>query len=109
MSVDWGGLLALAGPISICVALVVMALLSKRLGSVMRTPRYYLGFYVAAGLMAVSVLARLLNIGRGDALASTLGHDPVSVVLYIGLPSISITVGLVIAWRYWSWLLAERG
>jgi hypothetical protein len=109
MPVDWGGLFALIGPLSIAIAMTVMALLSKRLGSVMRTPRYYLGFYVAAGLMATSVLARLLNIGRGTDIADTLGQNPVSVLLYVGLPAIAITLGLVAAWRYWSWLLAERG
>jgi len=109
MSVDWGGLFALVGPVSVAVALLVMGLLSRRLGSVMRTPRYYMGFYVAAGLMAVSAGARLLNIGRGDALADHLDQDALAVILYVGLPSIAITLGLIIAWRYWSWLLAERG
>lgn len=109
MPVDWGGLGALIGPISIAVAMTVMARLSKRLGSVMRTPRYYMMFYLGAGLMAVSVLARLLNIGRGDAIADMLVHDPVAILLYVGLPAVAITLGLVAAWRYWSWLLAERG
>ncbi|MBZ0288283.1 MAG: hypothetical protein K8I30_11770, partial [Anaerolineae bacterium] len=95
--------------ISIAIAMTVMALLSKRLGSVMRTPRYYMLFYIAAGLMAVSALARLLNIGRGTDIVGNLGQDPVSVLLYVGLPAIAITLGLVAAWRYWSWLLAERG
>jgi hypothetical protein len=59
--------------------------------------------------MATSVLARLLNIGRGEDIADTLGQNPVSVLFYVGLPAIAITLGLVAAWRYWSWLLAERG
>jgi hypothetical protein len=109
MTVDWGGLFALVGPIAIAVAMTVMGLLSRRLGSVMRTPRYYLIFFLAAGLMITSVVARLLNIGRGDEIARLLGQDAVSVMLYIGLPSIAITLALAAAWRYWSWLLAERG
>ena len=87
MPVDWRGLFALLGLVSIAIAMIVMALLSKRLGSVTQTPRYYLGFYVAAGLMAISILVRLLNIGRGDDIADTLGQDPVSVLLYVGLPA----------------------
>ena len=109
MSIDWGGLFALVGPISIAVALLVMGLLSRRLGSVMRTPRYYIGFFVAAALMFVSIVARLLNVGHGNDFADSLGQNPVSVILYVALPSIAITLGLVVAWRYWSWLLAERG
>jgi hypothetical protein len=109
MSIDWGGLFALVGPASVAIALVVMGLLSRRLGSVMRTPRYYVGFFIAAALMIVSVLARVLNVGHGDNFAALLGQNAVSVILYIGLPSIAITTGLIVAWRYWSWLLAERG
>jgi hypothetical protein len=109
MSLDWGGLLGLVGPISITIALIIMALLSRRLGSVMRTPRYYLGFYVAALLMSINVLARLLNIGYGENMADTLGHNPLLVLIYVGLPALAITLGLAVAWRYWSWLLAERG
>jgi hypothetical protein len=109
MSIDWGGLFALVGPASVAIALMVMGLLSRRLGSVMRTPRYYVGFFIAAALMILSVLARVLNVGHGDNFAASLGQNAVSVILYIGLPSIAITIGLIVAWRYWSWLLAERG
>lgn len=106
---DWTGLIGLLGMVSIGVALVVLALLSRRIGSVTRAPRYYRGFYVGAALIAISVVARLLNIGRGTDAALELGTDPLWVLLYIGLPGIAVTIGVVIAWRYWSWLLAERG
>jgi hypothetical protein len=109
MMVDWWGLFGVIGYVSIAVALVVLGLLSKRLGSVVRMPRYYLGFYLAALLMAISILARLLNIGHGDVLAARLSENPVAVLLYVGLPAIAITLGVIVAWRYWSWLLAERG
>lgn len=109
MGIDWAGLLGLLGPVAITVALVVMGLLSKRFGSVTRTPRYYVGFFVAAGLMAVSILGRLLTIGRGQSTTMELNHDPIWVFLYIGLPAVALTLSIVIAWRYWSWLLAERG
>lgn len=109
MGIDWSGLLGLLGPVAITIALIVMGLLSKRLGSVTRMPRYYIGFFVAAGLMAVSVLARLLTTGHGQLFTMALNHDPIWVFLYIGLPAIALTLGIVVAWRYWSWLLAERG
>lgn len=105
---DWMGLLGLLGSIAIAIALLVLGLLSKRLGSVTRTPPYYVWFYVAAGLMLVSILARLVHLGQGPAVAVALIDDKVSVLLYAGLPAIAITLGVVVAWRYWSWLLAER-
>lgn len=108
MSVDWAGLVSLIGPASILVALVVLAQLSRRLGSVVRMPRYYLGFYLAAGLMTASMLARLLVLGRGPAMTIELSHDPLWVLLLTGLPALALTTAVVVAWRYWSWLLAER-
>lgn len=105
---DWMGLLGLLGSIAIAIALLVLGLLSKRLGSVTRTPPYYVWFYVAAGLMLVSILARLVHLGQGPEVAAALIDDKVSVLLYAGLPAIAITLGVVVAWRYWSWLLAER-
>jgi hypothetical protein len=105
---DWAGLFGLLGLISIGVAMVVMGLLSKRLGSVTRAPRYYLGFYLAALMIAVSVLARLLNVGRGVEFVTDLNGDMGWVLVYNGLPALAISLGLYVAWRYWSWLLAER-
>jgi hypothetical protein len=108
MIVDWAGLLGLLGQASVLVALLVIGQLSKRLGGVTRAPRYHLGFYAAAILMGISILARLLNLGRGPEVAAALGQDGLWVLLYIGLPAIAVTLGTIIAWRYWSWLLAER-
>jgi uncharacterized membrane protein len=108
MALDWMGLLGVIGCVGIGVALLTLGLLSKRLGKVTRTPRYDLGFYLAALLMAISGLARLLNSARGPDVAAALSDDPLWVFLYTGLPGIAITLSLVICWRYWSWLLAER-
>jgi hypothetical protein len=105
---DWSGLFGLLGLASTGVALLVMGLLSKRLGSVTRAPRYYLGFYVAALIVEVSVLARLVNVGRGAAAIAELSRDFGWVFLYNGLPALAVTLGLYVGWRYWSWLLAER-
>ena len=100
-----GGLFALVGTFSIAVALVVLGLLSKRLGQVTRAPRYYRGFFAAAALFIVSLLFRLLNVVQSHIPPT---DDPVAVIFYIGLPAFALTISLMIAWRYWSWLLAER-
>lgn len=96
----------LLGPIAVGVALIILGQLSRRLGQVTRAPRYYLGLYIAAGLMGISVFARLVNIRvPGDILRT----DPLWVLLYVGFPALGVTLGVIVAWRYWSWLLAERG
>jgi hypothetical protein len=101
----WLGLL---GPISIIITLVVIGLLSKRLGNASRASRYYLGFYVAAALISISVAARSLNLLLGLVDADLIASDPTWILLYSGLPALGVTVGVIVAWRYWSWLLAER-
>jgi hypothetical protein len=106
--IDWPGLFGLLGWSAIGVALLVMGLLSKRLGSVTRAPRYYFGFYVAVIMIGISLLARLLNVGRGVDMAANLNRELGWVLLYNGLPALAVTLGLFVAWRYWSWLLAER-
>ncbi|MBK9745953.1 MAG: hypothetical protein IPO91_04165 [Chloroflexi bacterium] len=92
------------GQLGIVFALIVLAQLSKQLGMMTHAKPYYRGFYVAAALLLVSSAVRLLNdfLLRQDT--SQIGW----VILYDGLPAIAISLGVVVAWRYWSWLLAER-
>lgn len=102
------GWLELLAPLSIASALVVTGLLSRRFGKATRAAPYYVGFFVAAALVAVSVAIRLANLLLWNLDAAVLAREPVWVLLYSGLPALGVTMGVVIAWRYWSWLLAER-
>ncbi len=105
---DWGGFLGVVGPVSITILFVILGLLSRRLGRVTRTAPYYYGLYLAAALMAISTVARLVNLGRGSAAATALRGELGGVIIYTGLPALSVTIGVFVVWRYWSWLLAER-
>lgn len=100
--------LGLLGLVSIAIALIVLGLLSKRLGETTRAPRRYLHFYVAAALLLISAATQtanlLLNLMNVDELSGSF----LWVLLYNGLPALGITLGLMAAWHYWSWLLAER-
>lgn len=101
-------LFGLCGPLSIGLALIVLGLLSKRLGNATRAPQYYAGFFVGAGLLFLSVAAQAANLVFDLARADELTGSLLWVFLYNGLPALGVTVGVVFAWRYWSWLLAER-
>jgi hypothetical protein len=92
MPSDWPALFAVLGPIAISVTFVVMGLLSRRLGRVTRTRPYYAGFFLAALLVGLGLLARILD------------QAPV----YTGLLALGVTTAAFVAWRYWSWLLSER-
>jgi hypothetical protein len=101
--VDFTALLALLEPISIGITLIVLGLLSRRLGEQTQAKPYYLGFYAAALLIGVSAAAQLL-----DTLIHFSHDTPLWVIVSDVLPAIAVTIGVVFAWRYWSWLLAER-
>lgn len=95
--------LSAVGPFAIAVVLVVVGLLSQRLGAVTRTPPYYRWFFVAAGLAGVSVVLRLLLYGvRAEA-------QSVVALLYTATLALSVTLGVIVAWYYWRWLFSERG
>ena len=92
-------LLSAAGPASLAVALAVMGLLSQRLGAVTKMPSHYRWFYIAAGMLGVSVVVRLLAVGGvGETLA----------LVYAGSLVLGGVIGVLTAWRYWSWLFGER-
>ncbi len=96
-------LLGLAGPIAMIIALLVMALLSQRLGAVTKRRRAYRWFFVAVGLITAGILARLLALGgTPSALAE-------ATLLYTVSVTIALTLAVSAAWRYWGWLLSERG
>jgi hypothetical protein len=96
---------ALIAPIAVAFAMLVMAELCRRLGMAMRAPRYYVGFYAAALMMVISGGARYFTVlvppPPGDA-------EWWRLALLNGLPALAMTLAVMLAWRYWSWLLAER-
>ncbi|MBC7872302.1 MAG: hypothetical protein H7Y09_15770 [Chitinophagaceae bacterium] len=102
------GILGAIGMASISMALIVLAQLSRQLGHVTRAAPYYRGFYVASALVAVGAIARLVHINSPLAFLANLHHNKVWVLLYNGAPAAGVTLGVFLAWRYWSWLLAER-
>jgi hypothetical protein len=95
-------LLSLVGPVSIVLALVVLASLSRRLGEVTKRPPIYRWFWVGAALVSLSIVLRLFTLdsaGRLSAQAALLYDVP----LVMGL-----LVSVIVAWRYWGWLLYEQ-
>jgi hypothetical protein len=92
------------GLVGISVLLAVMGLLSHRLGRVTRAKPYYLVFFVGALLVAIGAGVRIWQ----PEPTVNLTTETLWVLLYHGMPALGLTLGVVAAWRYWSWLLAER-
>lgn len=98
------------GLLSLILASWVLAQLSKRLGEVTKMPRYYRGFYISIACLTVAVMAHFLRMSvfLADEMGPPLLHEDAFylVVYYIPL-AVGMTLDLLIAWRYWSWLLRE--
>ena len=98
-------LLGLFGPLSVGIALIVIGALSRRLGAQTHAKPYYLGFYAAAALMILSVAAQFFQL---ILVLPRYPDDPLWLLITEGVPALAVTIGVIFAWRYWSWLLAER-
>jgi hypothetical protein len=96
------------GAFGIGTALLILGLLSKRLGKATRARSSYVGFYAAATILYLNALLQAANAVLNFAPPDLLMSDPLWLFAYIGLPALGVTLGIIFAWRYWSWLLAER-
>jgi len=101
-------LLSNLGLVAVGVALVVQARLSQRLGSVTGSRKRFRWLYVAALLVWTGAAVRYyIQTGNQFPLEAPTAKL-VYTIVSDGLPAIGITLGLVVTWYYWSWLLAER-
>lgn len=97
-------LLGTLAPVSIMVMLVVLAELSRRLGEVIKAKHIHRWFFVAAGLIFVSIIVRLLFIGSEPVYFDIETQASISL-LYTGPLALGLFIGVVAAWRYWGWLI----
>lgn len=98
----------LLGFFSIGFALIILGRLSQKLGRESLARPYYVGNYIAALLVWSGMFARFYFLTRGLPYLTAADGDLVYILLNDGLPTLGITLGLLVTWYYWSWLLAER-
>lgn len=104
-------LLGVLGTLSILVILYILAKLSERFGSVVRMRPRYRYYYVALSFLAVGWLVQLLVLAASltpTEIQNWLNSPWVLLIGYYLPVAIGVTIGLVITWSYWSWLVAER-
>jgi hypothetical protein len=104
-------LLSPVGTISVMFLFLILARLSEKLGDVTRMPPYYRWFWVGIGFLGIALISQLLRISVSltGQTSYPLLIDPLFYLVTYHLPlAIGITIGLTVAWRYWSWLLTER-
>ena len=99
------------GTISVIFLFFILARLSEKLGAVTKMPPYHRWFRVGQGFLVVALISQFLRISvLLTRQASYLWLDTSLFYLITHhLPmAIGVTIGLVVTWRYWSWLLTER-
>lgn len=105
-------LLGSAGLAGVLYAMMILMELSKRLGEVVRMPRIYRLFHLAALLIAVAIGARLfwaLSVIKVDGGPDWLSQPPLFYTLTYSIPlALGATLGLAVTWCYWGWLVRER-
>ncbi len=99
------------GPASLLLLLLILAGLTQRWEAVTRQRSYYSLLYVAAGLVGVSLLTRMIRIGYLESeQCSPWLCDPTSLfylLLYHAPLAVGVTIGAIVTWRNWNWLLKE--
>jgi hypothetical protein len=104
-------LLSPMGTISIIFLFFILARLSEKLGAVTRMPAHYRWFWVGNGFLGAALISKLLRItvSLTERTSHLLLNDPVFYLITYYVPmAIGVTIGLIVTWRYWSWLLTER-
>ena len=98
-------LLSVVGPIAIVVTLLVLGVLSQHLDEVVKMGQLYRWFYVSGAIACISLIVRLLSIGFSVEAFLIESKDTVFSIAYTLPLAISIGIGLIVAWRYWGWLI----
>jgi hypothetical protein len=99
------------GLVAVAYMLYILANLSRRLGAVTKMPPYYRGFYVAIGLLTISILARvtLNSVALAPELSTGIVSTPLFSLVAYHLPNaLAMAISIVLAWRYWNWLFKEK-
>ncbi|MGD9048380.1 MAG: hypothetical protein PVF77_10025 [Anaerolineae bacterium] len=107
-----GAVLGSMGLLSLVYALVILAQFGRKLGAVTKMKAYYKGYYVAACCVGLALVVRFIRTSvfwaPPDTIPSVL-NSPIFYLLLYHLPlAVGLSLGLVITWHYWSWLLKER-
>lgn len=104
-------ILSILGTGSLIVLFYVLAKLSERFGAVIKMPPIFRYYYIALIFLAIGAITQFIV-----AIATLTPKNTSSwlvsswfLLLAYHLPlAIGLTTGLVITWRYWSWLVTEH-
>lgn len=99
------------GTLSIIALLYILAKLSEKFGSVIKMSPIYRYYYLAIAFLVIAYITNWLVVRATLIPENTPAwlNAPWFLFLAYHLPrAIGVTIGLVLTWRYWSWLILER-
>lgn len=103
-------LLGTFSTLSLLLLFYILAKLSERFGSVIRMRPIYRYYYVALVFLAIGYGTHLVEayaVSNPNVVPVWL-LTPWFLLVAHHLPlTIGVTIGLVVTWRYWSWLVTE--
>ncbi|MBN1659744.1 MAG: hypothetical protein JXA93_15160 [Anaerolineae bacterium] len=106
-----GAIIGSLGLISLVFAQVILGQFGRKLGAVTKMRAYYQAYYVAGALLTLALVIRFLRASIFWAPESDIAPALNSPLLYLFLYHLplaaGLTIGLVVTWLYWSWLLKE--
>jgi hypothetical protein len=107
-----GAILGSVGLASLVYVLLILAPFGRKLGAVTKMKPYYKGYYIAASLVGVALVIRIVRASvfwaPRETIPSLLSSSLFYLFLYHLPLAIGLCLGLLITWYYWSWLLKER-
>lgn len=105
---------------SLVMLFYIMAKLSEKFGSVLKMPPFYKWFYSAQVFAGIAGLAHLIQASTYLAQSSGSAVPPGGfrflhpsslefTLIFYHIPlAISVTIGLFVTWKYWSWVITDR-
>lgn len=103
-------LLGSLGTLAVIYLFYILAKLSQRLGAVEKMYPYYRYYYVANLFIIVGTVSHVIiaraALSPQDFPSWLLAPWFILVAHYLPL-TIGVTIGLLVTWRYWSWIITE--
>ncbi len=104
-------LLGTLGVLSLVILFYILAKLSERFGSIIRMKPLYRYYYVALIFLIIGCITQLV-VAQATLTPQNVSIwfvDPWFLFAAYHLPlTIAVTIGLIVTWRYWSWLITEQ-
>ena len=99
------------GTDGLIILFFILVTLSEQLGSDQRLPESFRYYYIALFFLIIGYLTHVV-IARvsltPEEFPSWLNSSWFQLLAYHLPLSIGVTIGLIVTWGYWSWLITER-